>query len=102
VTAHGLADLLAPAVAAVPGCEAIEADGVTTWSLAGRPFAALAAGTAEFRLDAVVGAAARRTPDTASSPRGPEWVAFSPPVIDQYAEDRALAWFAAAGRRAGG
>jgi hypothetical protein len=101
VTGHGLADLLAAAAAAVPGSERTEADGVTTWSLDGRPFAALAGDTAEFRLDAVVGAAARRTPDTTPSPRGPEWVAFSPPEIDQHAEDRAVAWIAAARRRAG-
>jgi hypothetical protein len=100
VSEPGLADLLAAAAGAVPGCETVQAGGVTTWLLGGRSFAALAGGTAEFRLDAVVGAAARRTPDTAPSPRGPEWVAFSPPEIDQYAGDRVVAWFAAAGRRA--
>ena len=72
------------------------------WSMDGRPFAALRDATAEFHLDRVLAAAARRTPDTTPSARGDDWVAFSPSVIDQFAEDRLRAWFGAAQRRAVG
>ena len=43
-----------------------------------------------------------RTPDTADSARGADWVAFSPPELDQHAIDRATAWLASAWRRADG
>ena len=74
----------------------------TTWSLGSVPFAALTGETAEFRLDPQVARAALRTPDTAASSRGPEWVAFRPAVIDDGATDRAEAWFLSAARRASG
>ena len=70
------------------------------WSTGVQPFAVLSGATAEFRLDRIVADAARRTPDTSVSNRGREWVAFSPPEIDQFAEDRLRAWFGAAYRRA--
>ena len=78
------------------------ADGATTWSIAGHPFAALEADgvTAAFRLDQVIADAARRTPDTGHSARGATWVAFRPAELDGHAEDRSRAWFAAAARRA--
>jgi hypothetical protein len=65
-------------------------------------FAALERGTAHFRLDPAVAAAAERTPDATPSPRGPDWVAFAPPDLDGHAADRAAAWFDSAWRRAGG
>ena len=81
-----------------------EAGGLTTWSAGSPPttFAMLAGGQAEFRLDPVIAQAALRTPDTVASPRGPEWVAFGPVVVDDGAVDRAEAWFLAAHRRASG
>ena len=79
------------------------ADGSTVeWSIAGITFAAISGGRAEFRLDPMVAKAALRTPDTAESTRGPDWVAFSPPELDQHAIDRATAWLASAWRRADG
>ena len=57
---------------------------------------------AEFRLDPAVAAAALRTPDTSPSPRGADWVAFSPAALDGHALDRAKAWLASAWRRADG
>lgn len=94
-----LAELADEAAAETAGAVA-ETDGATTiWSLAGRPFAVLAGDTLEFRLEMVVGEAARRTPGTTISARGADWVAFRPGEIDQYAEDRARAWFTAAARR---
>jgi hypothetical protein len=46
--------------------------------------------------------AALRTPDTAPSPRGPDWVAFAPEVLDDPAIDRAEAWFLSGHRLATG
>ena len=100
MTDRRLAALLADAAAEATGVAAAEEDGVTTWSTGGTPFVALNGSTVEFRLDAVVGAAARRTPDTSASTRGDAWVAFRPADLDQYGEDRIRAWFAAARRRA--
>jgi hypothetical protein len=72
------------------------------WSIGETVFAALAGGTASFRLDTVLAGAALRTPDTAPSRRGAGWVEFSPPELEQMAVDRAVAWFRAAARRARG
>jgi hypothetical protein len=55
----------------------------------------------ELRLDPAIAAAATRTPDTAPSPRGNEWVRFNPRGLDAHAEDRLRAWFELAYRRAG-
>ncbi len=57
-------------------------------------------GAAEFRLDPAVAAAARRTPDTSPSDRGPDWVRFAPEELDEHAADRAVAWLGSAARRA--
>lgn len=78
-------------------------DGAVEWAIDGRPFATLDAdgSRAAFRLDPVLATAARRTPDTGASSRGPEWVEFWPGTLDGHAVDRATAWFAAAARRAG-
>ena len=97
-----LVEILAEAAGELAGAEVAQGPVATIWSLGERPFAALSGGTAEFRLDTVVAAAARRTADTTGSPRGKEWVAFSPAILDRYAEDRLRAWFAAAYRRAAG
>jgi hypothetical protein len=56
---------------------------------------------AELRLDPEVAEAARRTPSTGASQRGPDWVVFAPPELDQHARDRAEAWFLSAWRHAG-
>jgi hypothetical protein len=73
----------------------------TQWSTHGIVFAAVAGNRAEFRLAPPVVAAALRTPDTARSPRGADWVAFAPASLDGHAIDRATAWLASAWRRAG-
>lgn len=97
-----IAAILADAARELRGSEATAVRDEVTWSVGGRPFAALSAATLEVRLDEVVAAAARRTPDTSGSARGPEWVTFSPASLDRYAEDRLRAWFGAAHRRAAG
>lgn len=77
-------------------------EGATGFAVGGRLVATVDAtgASAAFRLDPVLAGAARRTPDTGTSPRGPEWVAFAPAVLDDHAIDRAEAWFGAAVRRA--
>jgi hypothetical protein len=72
------------------------------WSIGGIVFAVVGPDDAEFRLAPAVAAAALRTPDTAGSRRGPDWVAFRPAVLDRHALDRAEAWLASAWRRADG
>ena len=74
--------------------------GGVEWRRGGRPFAALLGDAAEFRLDPLVAMAALRTPDTAASKRGTDWVRFSPAIVDGHAADRAQAWLASAWRRA--
>ena len=97
-----LAEILAAAAEELDGISVEDAglDGLTTWSTGGRPFATLAGERAEFRLDPLVARAALRTPDTAPSQRGPEWVSFSPEELDDQAVDRAEAWFLSAHRLA--
>ena len=80
-----------------------EADEGTVFVLAGRPFAVLRGSAAEFRLRPDMVRAALRTPGTTASPRGPEWVAFTPPEeLDRYDVDRLTSWFEMAARLAGG
>jgi len=95
-----LAEVLAAAAEGLAGVVAAAGDGGTTWSIDGRPFAAVASDRAEFHLDPLVARAALRTPDAGPSPRGADWVAFAPTVLDDPAVDRAEAWFLSARRRA--
>lgn len=74
----------------------------TEWLVDDRPFAALDRETASFLLDPVVARAALGTPDTRPSARGEGWIEFAPADLDQFAVDRAVAWFGSARRRAGG
>ena len=83
-------------------CSAAADGDAIEWSIGGIVFAVVAGGRAEFRLDPMVTSAALRTPDTSTSPRGRDWVAFSPAELDQHAIDRATAWLASAWRRADG
>ena len=66
----------------------------------GSPFATVSGRAAEFRVGAVVAAAARATPGAAASTRGGEWVRFEPAAVDRFARDRATAWFTLAWRAA--
>lgn len=95
-----LQDVVATAGPGAPG--AVRAGGATTWSHREKPFAVLGPTGIELRLDPAIAAAATRTPDTAPSPRGPEWVRFSPRELDGHAVDRLEAWFELAYRRAAG
>jgi len=94
--------LVAEVVVDLPKARSLSSDGVITWSVDGKAFAALGPAGIEIRLDAPIAAAATRTPDTGPSPRGPEWVRFNPHEMDGHAEDRVRAWLELAYRRAGG
>lgn len=76
------------------------AGGASELRLAGRPFARVEPGRALFGLHPEVAAAALRTPDVGSAGRGPGWVSFAPPVLDDFARDRAIAWLESAWRLA--
>jgi len=77
-------------------------DGSIEWSRDGIAFASveMTGDVAAFRLDPTLAEAARRTPDTAATALGNEWVVFAPGVLDGHAADRARAWFEAGYRRA--
>ncbi len=94
-----IAEVLAAAAEDLVGVAAASPANATTWSVGPTPFAVLTGELAEFRLDPLVVAAALRTPDTAPSPRGHDWVAFAPALLDDAAIDRAEAWFLSAHRR---
>lgn len=95
-----LAEVLAAAAEGLAGVTARQEDDATAWAAGPSVFAVLAGDRAEFRLDPVVVRAALRTPDTAASPRGPDWLAFGPAALDDHGVDRAEAWFLSAHRRA--
>lgn len=95
-----LADVLAAAAEGLPGVTARPDEDGIAWAAGPSVFAILAGGRAEFRLDPVVVRAALRTPDTAASPRGADWLVFRPAVLDDHGVDRAEAWFLSAHRRA--
>jgi hypothetical protein len=95
-----LADVLAEAAAGLPGVVVRTADELTTWAVGPAVFATLAGDRAEFRLDPLVAGAALRTPDTAPSSRGSDWIVFAPSILDDHGVDRAEAWFLSAQRRA--
>jgi hypothetical protein len=87
-------------VVELTGARSLSADGLVTWSVDDRAFAVLGPLGIEIRLDPAIAAAATRTPDTAPSPRGREWVRFSPHELDGHALDRLRAWLDLAYRRA--
>jgi hypothetical protein len=61
----------------------------------------LGANGIEICLDQAIAAAAARTPDTAPSPRGADWIRFNPHELDGHALDRLRAWLELGYRRAG-
>jgi hypothetical protein len=77
------------------------ADGAE-WTIGGVTFAAITPDQVEFRLARPVVEAALRTPGTARSERGADWIALRPNELDQHAIDRATSWLASAWRRADG
>ena len=93
--------LVAEVIVELPEARSLSAEGVVTWSRGTQPFAALGADGIEIRLDTAIAAAAARTPDSAASPRGIDWIRFDPRELDGHAVDRLRAWLELAYRRAG-
>ena len=93
--------LVAEMVATLPEVTSAPGGAGRAWSRGSVEFAVVGPFGAEIRLDRQVAAAAVRTPDTAPSPRGPEWVRFNPRELDAHALDRLQAWLELAHRRAG-
>ena len=94
--------LIAEVVVGLPRARSLSVDSIVTWSVDDSPFAVLGRDGIEIRLDAPIAAAATRTPDTAPSTRGREWVRFNPHELDGHAVDRLRAWLELAYRRASG
>jgi hypothetical protein len=92
---------IAEVVVDLPESRSQSADGIVTWARAGVAFAVLGPTGIEIRLDRAIAAAATRTPDTAPSSRGADWIRFNPHELDGHAVDRLRAWLELAYRRAG-
>ena len=91
---------IAEVVVDLPESRSQSADGIVTWARAGVAFAVLGPTGIEIRLDRAIAAAATRTPDTAPSSRGADWIRFNPHELDGHAVDRLRAWLELAYRRA--
>jgi hypothetical protein len=91
---------VAEVIVELPEARSQSVDGLVTWSRANRAFAALGPNGIDVRLDTAIAAAATRTPDTAPSQRGSEWIRFNPHELDAHAIDRLRAWLELAYRRA--
>jgi hypothetical protein len=90
-------------VAAEAGADAPRRSGSKVeFERAGRVFASASGDAAEFRLDPEIAEAALRTPSTAASDRGQDWVLLAPGEVTDMDLDRARAWFLSAWRLAGG
>ena len=92
---------VAEVIVDLPESRSQSVDGVITWSRGGRQYAALGPSGIEIRLDRPIAAAASRTPDTAPSIRGADWIRFNPQELDGHALDRLRAWLELGYRRAG-
>ena len=92
---------IAEVVVDLPESRSQAVDGVVTWTRAGVAFAALGPTGIEIRLEPAIAAAATRTPDTAPSSRGSDWIRFNPRDLDAHAFDRLRAWLELGYRRAG-
>jgi hypothetical protein len=96
----GLPAQVAELIVELPESRSQSADGVITWQRGGVAFAVLGPNGIEIRLDRAIASAATRTPDTAPSQRGHEWIRFNPQELDGHALDRLRAWLELAYRRA--
>ena len=96
-----LPSTVAEVIVDLPESRSQAVDGLVTWARAGVAFAALGPTGIEIRLDRAIATAATRTPDTAPSSRGADWIRFNPRELDGHAVDRLRAWLELAYRRAG-
>lgn len=100
--AASLADLFADLADQLGEVTEAARDDLTEYRRGATLFAVAGPAHVELRLNPEVAEAARRTPATAASPRGHDWVLFAPPVVDEHALDRAEAWFVSGWRAAAG
>lgn len=94
--------LVAEILVELPAARGLSSAGSMTWSVGEQPFAILGSKGIDIRLDPAIAEAAARTPDTAPSALGAEWVRLDPDDLDGHAVDRLRAWLELAYRRAGG
>jgi hypothetical protein len=95
-----LDDLLAELVS---GLDGVQLTGDGEYARKGAAFADRPAEDAiDLHLGEEIVEAARRTPGTSASPRGPDWIRLAPPEWDEHAIDRLRAWFLIAWRAADG
>jgi hypothetical protein len=92
---------VAEVIVDLPDSRSQSVEGIVTWTHGGTHFASLGPNGIEIRLDRAIAAAATRTPDTAPSSRGEDWIRFNPRDLDAHALDRLRAWLELAYRRAG-
>src|SRR5262245_13289228 len=96
-----LESIVAEILDELPGVASTPGGAGRSWSRGNVEFAVVGPLGAELRLDEPIAGAATRTPDTAPTPRGAEWVRFNPRELDGHALDRLRAWLELAYRRAG-
>jgi hypothetical protein len=87
--------------AELDGIDRRESGGAVEFARARVVFAVREGAHLSFRMRPEIVAAALHTPGTTKSSRGPEWVTLASISADDYALDRATAWFEAAWRFAG-
>ena len=93
-----IGDLLDDLAAEFPDVDRRTSSAGTDYVVGAHAFAQLHGRTAEFRLRPEIVAAAAKTGDATTSDLGRDWVTFTPRTFDQYALDRAQAWFELAHR----
>jgi hypothetical protein len=86
--------------ATLDGVRSEAAGSTTTWFRGRIAFAVLVGQAVDLRLDRAIAAAALKTPDTATTARGNDWVRYAPPTLEGHDLDRLDAWFGLAYRRA--
>ena len=88
--------------AELAGVEKLDAAGAIEFAQGGNVFAIREGAVHTFRLRPEIVRAGLRTPATARSTRGAEWISLRSGAGDDFTLDRAKAWFELAWRLAGG
>ena len=83
------------------GVARVETGGAVEFRRGGIPFVVCEGTGYCFRLRAEIAQAGLRTPQTAPSARGDDWIWLDTSVRDEYTLDRTRAWFELAWRLAG-
>jgi hypothetical protein len=102
---HGHEDPLAAVerlAAELEGITSRNVAGVHEYEFDGTVFAAREGRVLSFRLRPEIASAGLRTPGTARTPRGVDWISLRCDSTDDFTLDRTRAWFELAWRLAGG